>query len=368
MTKNQATGRQIKAGIIKNEHIAANAAIEETKLSIDWITRGVEILERKLLVDYVQVNEKVVVSSSSTVSLTTEISAPPAKTETEKGAVVEDGKNHVILRNSKTGDPIISTHGTEVYGKLTHDDTNFVLTFFGKTEAGLEEAHTFTEETTIDFQFPQRFSLATIGETFAANEKFVDGASDVSSRLDLEQIIKDVFGSSYDLTQTGEAANVQTIVEQLLQQTSGEVNTDARATAIIDEVIEARGIAATVHERATAIEAAAKALQTDVTEYKAANDARMEAAETAIEAVHKHYAENYKVQAGDPLISTARYDLTTGTFTPGNKSLDVYYNGFLQMEGVHYTEITGGDAEGIAVSFSPDVIEEGEVIQLRWYK
>lgn len=368
MTKNQASGRQIKANAISNEHIAQNAAIEDKKLAIDWVARGEEILGRKLLVDYVQVEDLLVSSGSSAVTLLSGISAPLADADTKKGVVVEEGKNKVILRNRQTGDPVISTYSTEVYARITHDTTNFILTFYALTNVGVEEAYMFTEETTIDFQFPQRFSLATIGETFAANEKFVDGASDVSSRLDLEQLAKDIFGAGYDLTQTGEGANLQSLVEQLLEATSGVTNSSVRAKEIIDEVIGARGLSATLDERSTTIEDTIELLQVALTEYQTANDSRMDAAETTLAAVHKHYAEDHQVKSGDPLISTARYDLTTGTFVAGDKSLSVYYNGFLQAEGVHYTEITSSGTDGIAISFSPDLIDEGDIIQLRWTK
>ncbi|MBK5445120.1 MULTISPECIES: hypothetical protein [unclassified Peribacillus] len=43
-----------------------------------------------------------------------------------------------------------------------------------------------------------------------------------------------------------------------------------------------------------------------------------------------HFAEDKQVLAGDPLISSSRYDVTFGTFIVGDKSLNVYINGMLQ--------------------------------------
>ncbi|WP_421021721.1 hypothetical protein, partial [Klebsiella pneumoniae] len=83
--------------------------------------------------------------------------------------------------------------------------------------------------------------LATIVETFASNEKFVDGASDVSARLDLEQIAKDAFGASYTLDRDGNANRGKSIVESLAELTQGKLNSQVTASDLIDEVVTARG-------------------------------------------------------------------------------------------------------------------------------
>lgn len=547
MAFNQANGRQIKPGVITDLHIANGAAISESKINIDWSARTTEIFGRKLLIDYVQVNGKVVPKSVASVAVT-EITANAADADDKKGAVVQTGKNKVILRQTGSGDPVISPDGTEVYGKLTNDGSGFALTFFYKDAGGSEKSFTFADQTAVDFQFPQRFDFNTIAENFAANEKFVDGASDVSARLDLEQIIKDTFGTGYSLNQNGDAVRPMTLVEELTKATSGVTNTTVKASAIIDEIVSARGgysdlnariadaeanittnagnIAAlqtevtaargtfaTVEERLTGIETSiaqeatdrehadtaifaefksteagkgaslvgiqnvdGKIVATDVqgafleledriatvektggeevtaarsseltgehadldtrletaetrfeavkvavedatqstaksvdegvtpkqfasvkerfeeleteviadaqafADYSTANDARVDVLEdastdhetrvTALEGqTHKHFVEDKNVVASDPLINTARYDLVGGeTFVAGNKSLQVFFNGFLQMAGVHYTEVTDVNGAGIAVSFSPELIQEGDVIQLRWTK
>lgn len=556
MAFNKANGKQIKDGIITNAHVATTAAIAESKLAIDWNAHGIAILQSKLIVDYVQVSDSAVASGGTNLLATSSISAPPAAADTERGAITQTGKNKVILRDSVTGDPIISPFDTEVYGRLSHNGTDYVVAFYALNASAVETMYTFPNAATIDYQFPQRFDLSTVSETFAANEKFVDGASDVSSRLDLEQIIKDAFGPDYTLDQDGLADLTMSLAEQILQETSGVTNTTIRAKTIIDETIVARGGFATVNDRLaqmeenvsngagsisslqaevaagrgtelsldarfdtieakdvaqdgrldnidlknatqdgrlTTVEAEVDTLvadlkstdaakgasmvgvanrvqfptqltvedaltnlesRTQTTEargtevvnargsskfgafsvlddrldntdtvlynvkvevedarnsaFKAKNflkvDDRLEEIEsdhsgfvnsqntantgfddrldgietlnstyadrlTGLEAIdHQHFAEDKQVLAADPLINTSRYDFVSGTFVAGNKSLQVYYNGMLQMVGVHYTEITNVGSEGIAVSFSPDLIAQNDVLQFRWTK
>lgn len=253
---NKARGSQIRAGVITNSHISDLAAIDESKLAIDWLDHGNTILASKLLVDFVQVGKYTVATASSVVELVggTISAATPADANEKKGPVVQDGKNRVILRNSVTGEPVLSENGKEVYAKLGHTGTAYTLSLFSTSLLGVEEVFTTTEEVVVDFQYPQRFDFLTVAESFASNEKFVDGSADISTRLDLNQIIHDAFGVSYSLTQDGQTVRAKSIVAELADQTSGLVNTGVRASTIIDEVVTARGASLDLNTRLTAIE------------------------------------------------------------------------------------------------------------------
>jgi hypothetical protein len=496
MAFNKARGSQIQAGAITNAHIAEGAAIDESKLSIDWSARTQQILASRTVIDFVQVNGKAVPGNSGSITVTSNISAPVADSDDDRGAVVQSGKNLVIIRDSVTGEPLRGEANKEVYGKLTHDGSDYILTFYTKDGNGDEVTHTIADATTIDFQFPQRFDLATVSETFAANEKFVDGAADVSTRLDIEQIAKDVFGAGYSLDKDGQANRAKSIADELVDETSGVVNTTVRAKNVIDEVVAARGGQVSLDARLIAIESGVSDNASDISDIQSeiasargssasladelarienaasnSNDEvvgartsaitgahasladRIGAAETRYEAVkdeveaarggsedlaeelariegkaddaqsdandalaelqtarngkenlnaeleairqsvadeasaregadtalgnrvtaleakdHEHFAEDKQVQSGDPLIGTSNYTLQSGTFVAGNKSLQVYVNGFLQMVGVHYTEVTDGNGNGVGVSFAPELIVEGDVLQFRWHK
>lgn len=448
---NQANARQIKNGVITNQHIAAGAAISESKLNIDWAARTADILGSRTVVDFVQVDGVAVNAGVSSVNVAGRITPPAATADTDRGAVVQDGKNRVVLRNAANGEPIIGASGKEVYAKLTKPAADYVLVFFTKDANGAEVPHAMTSAVTIDLQYPQRFDLNTVSETFAANEKFVDGAADVSERLDLQQIVKDVFGGTYALTHTGVAANAKTVIQQLIEEIEAREDADTalqgaidaevtartnavngvgiRVTAVENEILAARGSSASLAEELARIEGAGSQSNTEIvaarnsaiTGAHASLDERLEAGETRYEAVksevetarngkaslnaelsairtsvanevtaradadtalgnratalegkaHGHFAEDKQVLVGDPLIGNSVYTLqNVNKFVAGNMSLQVYINGFLQMAGVHYTEIEAGGAGtgGTGVTFAPEVIEQGDVIQLRWSK
>ncbi len=316
MSFNSIRGSQIREGVITNEHISEDTLIHESKLGIDWQARIAEIFESKLLIDFVQVNGKAVASSSSSIDVTDQISAEPATEDFHKGAVVQEEKNKVIIRDSMTGDPIIS-NGKEVYGRLTHEDGVYTIYFFSKDNAGGDEPFTFDEASVIDFQFPQRFDLNTISENFASNEKFVDGASDISARLDLIQIIRDAFGTDYVLNQDGSST---------------------KAKSLVDEIAE-------IESRISDIEASPGG--------GSSGDGL------------QRYKHTHRVEDGDPLLGMSTFDLPEGeTFIAGNESLDVYFNGMLQMVDVHYTE----KPDGTGIDISPESFNKNDVIHLRWEK
>lgn len=412
MAYNKAAASQLQAGIITDSHISASASIAETKLNIDWQTHGNEILSRKLVVDFVQVNGKGVTATSSELVVTGDISAPVANADTEKGAVVQAGKNKVIIRNAATGEPFLGVANKEVYGRLTHDGTDYKLSFFTKDELNAEVVHAFAGDETIDFQFPQRFDFLTVVETFASNEKFVDGAADVTTRLDFTQLALDIFGAGYTYDHDGVANRPKTLAQELADEvtraTDAESALDQRLDAVEAEITAARDGEASVLAKINAIDTAiatneqaiadeitnrisavtaeetariaadealdlrVDALETEVTaarEGQANLDSRLDGIDAAIGAVHKHYREDVQLTAGHPAIGTSILDLSGGqTFVAGNKSLDVYVNGFLQMVGVHYVERTDAEGRGIGVNFAPEIIAQDFVVQFRWEK
>jgi hypothetical protein len=206
---NQINGRQIRDLVIKNNHVAADAAIAETKLAINWTAHYQEALESKKILDYVQLNN-VPVGDGGSVAVT--LSKIPSTGPTVKGVV---DSQPVLIRDRATGQPI-EVAGSEVFGKLTMTTGSFDYTVsfftgvFGGTETAVILANEFPQTTAIDIQYPARFDLYDINESFAMNEKFVDGAADVTEIENLRQLAKDIYGSGWGLDNDA-AANGLTV-------------------------------------------------------------------------------------------------------------------------------------------------------------
>jgi hypothetical protein len=246
----QIRGEQIKNNQIKDSHIQGK--LTEAVLDINFPSHAPEILETKLIVDYVQKDAVTVAAGATSVDVS--LSAPSAADANSKGVVLNT--SIVKIRDEATGEPV-NDGVSEVYGRFTAVNGTgpytYTLEFFSKS-SGTEAAYTFVDGATIDILYPQRFSLADIPENFLENERFVDGAADVTAHLNLNQVGRDLFGDSYVYNNTGARTdffgNGNSVVQELQKQTSGTGdNSGVRAPSIIDEVIASRGNKASLDER-----------------------------------------------------------------------------------------------------------------------
>lgn len=299
-------GIKVKQNVLMNEHIANNAAIDESKLNINWASHT-DILENKKVLDYVQINEQNVESVDS-LDVTAVIGAdtPAALSgNSDEGVITDAPKNAVIVRDAVTGDPILGTNGEEVYGRIVYtaeipevpesspgagdgvaaQPAKFEIKFFELDATDAEVAFVMPAGQTAKFQYLRRFNLLTVDEMFAANEKFVDGTADTNARLDLQQLAKDLYGSSWSLDHDGTTNLTRSLVDEILAQTSGVVNGAVRANAIIDEVVEARGTFGTVDLRLDNIEGTLADVENEVSIARGSEatlDARLDKIDTAI--------------------------------------------------------------------------------------
>lgn len=223
-------GEQIRQEVLVNQHIASDAAIHESKLDVNWSSHYAEALETKKVVDYVQVGNKAV-GGVNNFNLTTngvlEGTAPIATSAgTTEGVITDAPYNKVVIRDANTGEVIIDpATELEVYGRLVHDGVDFKVLFFTADEDS-EDAFVMPADAEIDFQYMERFNLRTISELFAANEKFVAGAADITAFQNIHQLARDIYGSGYSLDRDGEG----NLTVSLVKQISDEV--DARIEAI----------------------------------------------------------------------------------------------------------------------------------------
>jgi len=269
-------GSNIASNTIMDANIASNAAIAHTKLALDYA----EIFSHKKVVDFVQVNGTAVASGVTKIDVTGSgtgqipNSTPSVGSDsTSEGVITSGEKNRVPLRLAGSQDPLVAewevssvTHRSDVYGRMTYDagSSKYELKFYYLDESGDETAYTTTDAVDIDWQYAKRFNLDSVSEMFAANEKFVDGVADTSAHLNILQLAKDVYGPSYTLDRDGNANLARNLVDEILVQTRGVINTTVRASAIIDEVITARGAYASIESRFIAIENSVTDLTNDL--------------------------------------------------------------------------------------------------------
>lgn len=196
-------GEQIQAEALTNAHIAANAAIDESKINVDWAVHYSNALAIKKLLDYVQKNGIAVEAAVSSIDNIIDAANPKADDNgTDLGVIVTDNdlkdKNKVIVRNNVTGEPVDDGAGGEVFGRVTWDAAlndaagGFKLSFYKSDET----VYTFATAETVDIQYIQRFNLRDVDEAFSMNEKFVDGAADITAHLNIEQLAIDLYGEA----------------------------------------------------------------------------------------------------------------------------------------------------------------------------
>lgn len=256
-------GIKIAVNTLKDEHIAADAAISESKLNINWAAHGSDILRSKKVVDYIQVNGTNVsgVSSIDVSALGIIPNTDPAvgSSSTQEGVIVDAPKNKVPLRDSDTGEIILANIGNsidtiyEVYGRITFVDSpdggvtpaKYVLSFYyfdpnANRGTGEEVPFTMPDNQKIDWQYLKRFNLESVSETFAANEKFIEGAADATAHLNIEQLAKDLYGSSWSLDRDGNANLSVSLKDQIANEVTRAQNAEITLQNNIDAEKAAR--------------------------------------------------------------------------------------------------------------------------------
>jgi len=216
-------GEQLKDGVILNRHIGEK--IVENNLDINWAAHYNEALKTRKLIDFVQVSGVTVAAGASEVNLTAVgiIPASDPKTGSNdinvEGVIIDAPKNKAAVRNAETGEPLYGPNGEEVYGRVIFDESAnaFKLQLF-YFDSQAEVAFAPAADVQIDFQYARRFNLADVDELFAANEKFVEGAADITAHLNIVQLAKDLYGPGYSLDRDGNANLSKSLVEQLAEE------------------------------------------------------------------------------------------------------------------------------------------------------
>ena len=428
MAFQQINGKQIRSGSIDDSHIKGK--FSENVLDINWesASHAQSLLKNKVILDYIQLVAPVIFSegtTSSTVNLTLDDNSAGAL----PGVVVGES----IRFRTTDGDPLIGPDKKEIVGKITSKIGPGSVSGFDYTVALFNSdgvtPYEVSVATTVEILYAIRTTLWDASENFASNERFIDGAVDIRSKLNMTQLAKDVFGDGYVFNENGDATQPVNLVDIVTSKTTGStVNTNSiTATNIIDEVYTARGgkvdLATRLTEIANTASTAVTALKQDLASVDNGKGASLVGVEDAdgnftstnIEGVlgelasaNKEVVEEVSDARGnkatlderlsvsidddgkiidsrlhvhgsyafvlDIASSTIDFDsLSTPTITSsmlveGIDTIEVYVNGSLQAETFHYVQkVSDGKITGI--DFTPEVIQATtDVVILKWAK
>lgn len=243
-------GKQIIQEAIVNEHISPDAAIHEDKLDINWNAHTEVLVDRKV-VDYVEANKlKVKGTQINLQSQINEIDGVKTATSDNsvEGIIVEGDKNKAPMRNSFTGEPLVATIDDvdyEVIARVEYyvdeedeDDTgSYFLRFYTASgEDGDEVPYSLgSDEITVDILYARRWNLKDVDEMFAANEKFVHGAADVTAYLNIQQLAKDIYGDDWKVNRDGEAHLEESLIDQIKAEVDRSIIAETQLQLNIDD-------------------------------------------------------------------------------------------------------------------------------------
>lgn len=216
---------QLSPKLMRDSHFDLNNKINEDKIDILWHNHR-EILQDTKVDVFVQVNDKDV-SEMSGIDITSELSGYSESTAEDMEGIRLDKK--VIIRKDGTEDtPIADADGDVVYGKIEKVDTTYTLNFYSMVD-GVEAAFTMPAETAIDFRFVLRTNLGVLPVDAIINggAGFVEGATDAKAYLNLQQLMKDIYGGIGSLDNDGEANLAISVIDQIADLINDLASTDA---------------------------------------------------------------------------------------------------------------------------------------------
>ena len=120
--------------------------------------------------------------------------------------------------------------------------------------------------------------------------------------------------------------------------------------------------------RLAALEAGMQSTGESQADKDAAQDARMDRSLNengtlkAGKQIHDHFKFVYQAVGGETSVSLPEDKF----FQEGDMTLDVFVNGLLQAEGLHYSEIVNAEGKGTGIDFAPEVLVAGDIIIMKY--
>lgn len=141
----------------------------------------------------------------------------------------------VLLREAVGGEPVLAADGKEIVAFLQldtstdPDETNLV--FHKDNRDGTYTATNLPNAISVFYKFRKRFDLEDVD--LGESRTFVIGATDVQERADLNQLLKDLYGTGYAFNGTGDAIlGANNSVREQITTHLGTVTDAHDATAI----------------------------------------------------------------------------------------------------------------------------------------
>lgn len=306
------SGKQIRSSSLEDRHIKGK--LSESVINIDWTSsdHAEALLKNKSVMDYVK-SDNLIVATANASQIDIELPLNQASV-TIPGVQL----NSKLRLRDVNGEPI-HCDGKEVIAKIItcngevtpgDPDTKYGYTVgFYKHDGSRYE---FPMSTNLEFLYPIKANLWDINENIVTNE-FDDNSALIKARLDLEQIAKDIFGFAYNLNGDGN----NTLSESILSAVNNLK--------------------------------------------KAQSDTR----------THVHGSHAFRVMAETTVVQLEDiqdFPLSIGDLKYNRDQLEVYYNGNLQAENMHYTVMVDLNNSITGIDFSPDVILKEDIVIIKWAK
>ncbi|MDN4602027.1 hypothetical protein P5G61_12385 [Paenibacillus sp. F6_3S_P_1C] len=218
-------GEQLNNKLMRNNHFDVNNKINEQYVDIDFNAHR-EILEDTKIDVFVQKNGAAVGAGVNFIEISNDIlNTNVAVDSNTEGTVVGVA---IQLRKNGTEDfPFIDEDGDRVYGKVRETAGKYFLDFFSEVN-GAEAAYTFTEAVTIDFKYITRTNLSVIpvDAIVSGGAGLVADAVDAKAYMNLNQLMKDIYGGSGTLDNDGNANLATNIVQQIANEIQARTDAD----------------------------------------------------------------------------------------------------------------------------------------------
>lgn len=402
-------GEQLKNALMRDSHFDVNNKINENKVDITWLNHK-EVLEATKIDVWLQVNNKVA-SGVNNITVTADLDAYPISTgEAVEGLRLEE---KVVIRKAGTADtPIADGDGDVVYGKITKPAADFVLSFYSIV-GGEETAFIMPADTSIDYKVALRTNMSIIPADAiirSGGASFVEGATDAKAYLNLNQLMKDLYGGAGTLDNDGNANLATPLVTQISDEASARADADqairddlastsanagkgAKAVGVetntdytgqtVQAVLNDMGSRITYLEdnggaevTATHTRDAASAnnyfpQKTGASEF-ASLEERLVDIETVADAQFKDKETRVtKLETEDDRYAFEATGGETEVYLPSgkkakNNSLFMSINGAIQAPDINYAEKKNGSNEVVGVDFTPETLLAGDVVFMWW--